>query len=159
MCAILGLAAGATSAQSSVTIYGVADAGFVRESGGAAGTVNQITSGVGSASRLGIRGSEDLGGGWSANFLLESGFKIDSGESEVAGAMFNRQAFVGVKSTELGALTLGRQYTPYYLTVSTVADPFGAGYAGNAKNLFPVAGNSTRASNTVLYSSPSSSCA
>lgn len=148
------LFAGSAAAQTSVNIYGVADAGFVRETGGVAGTVNKISSGVGSVSRLGFRGSEDLGNGLSANYLLELGTKIDTGEIDTAGTIFNRQAYVGLKSATLGSLTVGRQYTPYYLTLSTVADPFGTAYAGNIKNLFPTAGSNTRTSNTVLYASP-----
>ena len=154
-CTLALLFAGSAAAQTSVTIYGVADAGFVRETGGGAGTVNKISSGVGSVSRLGFRGSEELGNGWSANYLLELGTKIDTGEIDTAGTIFNRQAWVGLKSVTLGSLTLGRQYTPYYLTLSTVADPFGTAYAGNIKNLFPTAGSNTRTSNTVLYTSPS----
>jgi general bacterial porin, GBP family len=151
--AVLGAFSGIASAQSSVSIYGIVDAGIVSERGGVAGSVTKLTSGAASASRLGFRGTEDLGGGLSANFVLESGVKIDTGESDVAGSLFNRQAFVGLKNG-FGAVTLGRQYTPLYLTVSTVADPFGAGYAGSAKNLFPTAGNNTRTSNTILYTSP-----
>jgi GBP family porin len=124
-----------------------------RESGGVAGKVNKISSGVGSVSRLGFRGSEDLGGATSAIYQLELGTKIDTGEIDAAGTIFNRQAFVGLKSATLGTLSLGRQYTPYYVTIS-MADPFGTSYAGNIKNLFPTAGNNTRASNTVLYASP-----
>jgi GBP family porin len=153
--AILGALSGMAHAQSAITVYGIVDAGLVSERGGAAGTITKLTSGVGSTSRLGFRGSEDLGGGLSANFVLESGIKIDTGEQDVAGTLFNRQSLVGLKSASAGALTLGRQYTPFYVTVSTVADPFGAGYAGSAKNLFPTAGNNTRSSNTVLYTSPS----
>jgi predicted porin len=141
-------------AQSNVTIYGIVDAGIVSESGGAAGSVNKVTSGVGSASRIGFKGTEDLGGGLSAIFTLESGAKIDTGESDSTGYIFNRQAFVGLKSTTMGTLTLGKQYTPWYLALSQVADPFGAGYAGSAKNLFPAAGVNTRTPNTVVYSAP-----
>jgi general bacterial porin, GBP family len=151
--AVLGTFSGIASAQSSVSIYGVVDAGIVNERGGVAGSVTKLTSGVASASRLGFRGTEDLGGGLSANFVLESAVKIDTGESDVASSIFNRQAFLGLKNG-LGAVTLGRQYTPLYLTVTTVADPFGAGYAGSAKNLLPTAGNNTRTSNTILYTSP-----
>jgi predicted porin len=151
---LLMLAAGSALAQSSVTIYGVADAGFVRETGGIAGAVNKISSGVGSVSRLGFRGSEDLGHGLTAIFVLEMGAKIDTGEIDAAGTIFNRQALVGLKSATFGTLTLGRQYTPYYLTLSSVADPFGTAYAGNIKNLFPTAGANTRTSNTVMYASP-----
>jgi general bacterial porin, GBP family len=151
--AVLGTVSTTIFAQTSLGIYGTVDAGLVRESGGKAGAVTKLTSGIASTSRLGFRGSEDLGGGLSANFVLESGIKIDTGETDVAGSLFNRQAFVGLKGG-VGSVTLGRQYTPYYNTVSTVADPFAAGYAGSAKNLLPTVGANTRTSNTLLYTSP-----
>jgi len=66
-------------AQSSVSIYGIVDAGLVRESGGPDGKVTALGGGVASGSRLGFRGKEDLGGGLSANFLLENGFNSDNG--------------------------------------------------------------------------------
>ena len=149
--AVLAAATGVAQAQSSVVIYGTVDAGFVSERGGKAGSVNKLDSGVASASRLGFKGTEDLGSGLSALFVLESGFKVDSG-SQDGEALFGRQAYVGLSSKTAGTVTLGRQYTPWYNTLSKVADPFAAGYAGSAKNLFPA--NTTRTSNTVLYSSP-----
>lgn len=152
--AVLGAFTSLAYGQSNVSIYGIIDAGVVRESGGAGGNVTNVSSGIASASRLGFRGTEDLGQGWSANFVLESGARVDTGASDVAGSIFNRQAYVGLRSNTLGALTLGRQYTPYYLALSAVADPFGAGYAGAAKNLFPGGGANTRTSNTVYYLSP-----
>jgi len=139
-------------AQTAVTIYGIVDAGFVREMGGVT-NATKISSGVGSVSRLGFRGTEDLGGGMSALFVLETGYKTDTGEVDTAGSIFNRQAFVGLKSNA-GTVTLGRQYTPYYTTVSAYADPFAAGLSGSAKNLLPTAGVNTRTSNTVMYVSP-----
>lgn len=151
--AILAASAGVASAQSGVTIYGIVDAGYVRESGGAAGTVHKLTSGVGSASRLGFRGNEDLGGGLSAIFTLESGVKIDTGELDATNTLFNRQAFVGLKSN-FGTLTIGRQYTPWHQALAQVGDPWGTGYAGGSKNLFPDYGSNIRTSNTLLYSAP-----
>lgn len=151
--AVLGAFSGFAAAQSNVTIYGLVDAGIVSERGGAKGNATKLSSGVGSATRLGFRGTEDLGGGLSANFVLESGPRIDTGELDVAGTIFNRQAYVGLKGG-FGALTLGRQYTPYFVTISTVADPFTAGYAGSAKNLLPTVGTNTRTSNTIQYTSP-----
>lgn len=150
--AVLAAATGVAQAQSSVVIYGTVDAGFVSERGGVNGNVNKIDSGVASASRLGFKGTEDLGSGLSALFVLESGFKVDSG-SQDGEALFGRQAYVGLSSKTAGTVTLGRQYTPWYNTLSKVADPFAVGYAGSAKNLFPA--GTTRTSNTVLYSSPS----
>lgn len=150
---IIGGFAAQAQAQSNVTIYGIADVGIVGERGGAAGSVTKVTSGVGNASRIGFRGTEDLGGGLSALFQLEAGTKIDTGETDAA--LFQRQAFVGLKSKEAGTVTLGRQYTMLYNALSKIADPFGAGFAGNAKNLFATGGSGTRVSNSVLYTTPS----
>lgn len=152
-CAVLGVFSGLAQAQSSVTVYGVLDAGFVRERGGINGNVTRISSGVVSASRIGFRGAEDLGGGWSGIFLLEAGSRIDTGEIDAPGTLFNRHAYVGLKGP-YGSFTLGRQYTPYYNALSQVGDPFAAGYAGSAKDLFPTVGANTRTSNTLLYVSP-----
>lgn len=139
---------------SNVTLYGIVDAGFVHESGGAKGSLNKITSGANSMSRYGFRGSEDLGGGLSAIFNLESGIKIDTGEVDAAGTVFNRLAFVGLASKSAGTLTFGRQYTPWYTTLFTMADPFGTSLEGNLKSLFPIGGNAARMNNSVLYVSP-----
>ncbi|WP_332876490.1 porin [Massilia sp. S19_KUP03_FR1] len=149
---LLGTTGIAAAQSSSVTIYGIVDAGFVAERGGAT-TNNKITSGAASASRLGFKGSEDLGGGTSAIFTLESGVKIDTGELDATNTLFNRQAFVGLKTVN-GTVTLGRQYTPYHNALAQVGDPFGTGYAGGSKNLFPDSGTNVRTSNTVLYTSP-----
>ena len=154
VCIALGLAAGAGAhAQTNVTIYGIADAALVGENGSAAGHQTKITSGAASASRIGFRGTEDLGNGMSAFFTLETGAKIDTGELDAANTIFNRQAFVGIR-TKAGAIAVGRQYTPYHLTLTSVADPFGTGYAGTAKNLFPDNGTNVRTSNTITYTSP-----
>jgi predicted porin len=148
----LSLLGGAAQAQSNVTIYGILDAAIVGESGGSAGKLTKVTSGAASASRLGFRGTEQLAGGVSAFFTLETGAKIDTGDVDAAGTIFNRQAFVGLKGAA-GAVALGRQYTPYHTTL-VAADPFGTGYAGSSKNLFPDSGTNVRTSNTVTYASP-----
>ncbi|MFZ6742060.1 porin [Undibacterium sp. JH2W] len=146
--------AGSAAAQSTVTIYGIADTGIAIEKGGSAGSVNKLTSGIGSGSRLGFKGTEDLGGGLSAFFLLESGINIDAGSSGQGGLMFGRQAYVGVKG-DFGTLTAGRQYTPEYLTLA-FADPFGTGFAGDAANIMPNSGTgASRMDNTLKYATPS----
>ena len=151
--ALAACALNTAAAQSQVTIYGIADAAIVRESGGSAGAVTKVTSGAASASRTGFRGQEDLGGGLSAIFTLETGTKIDTGALDATNTLFNRQAFVGLKS-KAGTITVGRQYTPYHNALVQVADPFGTGYAGTSKNLFPDWGSNVRTSNTVTYKSP-----
>ena len=151
--AILGATAAGASAQSSVTVYGLVDVGLVRESGAAAGSANKVSGGVGSGSRLGFRGTEDLGNGLSAVYVLESGFQPDTGAMGQGGLLLGRQVFVGLQGG-FGTLTLGRQYTPQYMTVVMV-DPFGSGTAGDSKNLMPGTGNGyTRMDNTIKYASP-----
>lgn len=151
--AIAGGHAGWASAQSAVTVYGVLDMAIVQEGGGSAGSVTKVTSGVGSGSRLGFKGAEDLGGGLSAIFLLESGFQMDTGASGQGGLLFGRQIYVGLQG-KLGTVMVGRQYTPHYMTV-VFADPFGSGWVGDTKNIMATTGNAfSRMDNTVKYVSP-----
>jgi predicted porin len=152
--AVLAVAAGTAQAQSAITIYGIADAGYLHESGGRNGSVNKIGSGIGSYSRIGFRGTEDLGGGLTALFTLENGHRVDTGELDAANTLFNRQAFVGIKSTRFGMLTIGRQYTPWHNALAQVGDPFATGYTGGSKNVFPDFGANVRTSNTVMYTTP-----
>ncbi len=147
--ATLGSLAGGASAQSAITIYGILDAGLVSERGNAAGTVTKLTSGVQSGTRLGFRGTEDLGGGNSARFTLESGFGMDNGFSNQDSRLFGRQAWVGVGGN-WGAVALGRQYSPHYLALME-NDPFKVGLAGNAQNLIY---SPTRIDNALTYKSP-----
>jgi predicted porin len=151
---ILTAGSAAAQAQSSVNIYGIADAAVVGERGGAGGTITKLTSGAASATRIGFRGAEDLGGGLSAYFTLEAGTKIDTGEIDAAGTIFNRQSLLGLRHKDFGAVALGRQYTPYHTTLVNVVDPFNTGTAATSKNLFPDFGSNIRTSNTVTYASP-----
>ncbi|MCL6485327.1 porin [Janthinobacterium lividum] len=146
----LGAASGGALAQSSVTIYGVADAGLVFDKDAAGDRVNRVASGVASGSRIGFKGKEDLGGGLAATFVLESGFNIDTGTSGQGGRLFGRQAYVGLTGSA-GAVTLGRQYSPYYLALRDVADPFVIGLAGTASNIMAT---NYRVDNMLQYSTP-----
>lgn len=150
--AILAAAGTAASAQSNVTMYGVMDVGLSSEHGGAAGAINKITGGIESGSRLGFKGSEDLGNGMAAIFTLEAGIAADTGASGQGGVLFGRQAWVGL-STRSGTLTMGRQYTPQYLA-AVFADPFVSGSAGDTKNLIQASANGGRLDNSVKYASP-----
>jgi len=147
--AVLGTFAGAASAQTSVNIYGILDAGIVNERGGPAGSVTKLTSGIQNGSRLGFRGTEDLGGGLAAKFAIEAGFGVDDGISNQGGRLFGRQAYVGLGGG-WGNVTLGRQYTPCFLAMDQI-DPFRSGLAGNNNNLWPVV---TRTDNTIKYTTP-----
>ena len=111
--AVLSAFAGIASAQTSVTVYGIVDAGVTREDSGLR-TFNRLDSGNQSTSRLGFKGTEDLGGGLSAQFLLEQGFSLDNGAvQDSARTAFNRQAYIGLTGN-FGQVRLGRQKTVMY---------------------------------------------
>nr|WP_315591619.1 porin [uncultured Cupriavidus sp.] len=113
--AILVASAPAAWAQSSVTLYGVADAGleYLTHTNAAGNSLARVTSGTMSGSRWGLRGTEDLGGGLRAVFALESGFELDTGVSSQGGRLFGRQALVGLEN-QWGRLTFGRQQNAFY---------------------------------------------
>ena len=71
----------AAMAQSTVTLYGLVDGGYNRVSGLRQGTINTIASGIMEGSRFGFRGTEDLGGGYKAIFVLENRFEVDTGST------------------------------------------------------------------------------
>lgn len=163
--ALAGAFASAAQAQS-VELYGIVDMGFVQESGGPTGprnttsplppgTISKLTSGAQSGTRIGFKGTEDLGNNMKALFVLETGIAADKGGfnqgTPPQGLGFARQSFVGLQS-DLGTLTMGRQYTPYFLTM-LVGDPFAAGMAGAAQNMLMPASN-IRMDNAIKYASP-----
>ena len=99
---------------SSVTLYGIADVGVMHNSNNAGQSESRMSSGYLQPSRFGFRGSEDLGGGLRAVFTMESGLNLTTGANASPTVMFNRQAFMGLSSSQLGTFTMGRQYTPVY---------------------------------------------
>lgn len=149
---IAGALSNVALAQTNVTVYGVADAGISRTDNGAT-TVNSLDSGIQSGSRLGFKGTEDLGGGLSALFTLESGFTLNDGKLAQGGRMFGRQAFVGLGGS-FGTIKLGRQYNPIRPALESI-DPFAFGLAGNISRVFNAYGE--RADNTVNYTTPNMS--
>ena len=115
--AIAGLVSAPAFAQSNVTIYGVADAAVGFGSHGD-NDFSGIVNGVLSGSRIGFKGTEDLGNGLKAVFVLEQGFDIGNGTASPAvgtdkDSTFSRQALVGL-SGSFGTVSLGRQYAPGY---------------------------------------------
>ncbi|SAK60836.1 outer membrane protein (porin) [Caballeronia ptereochthonis] len=100
----------ASLAQSSVTLYGVIDEGFDYTNNVGGHSNELLASGFAQGSRWGLKGSEDLGGGNKAVFQLENGFDVNNGKLGQSGRMFGRQAYVGLSSSTLGTLTVGRQY-------------------------------------------------
>ena len=142
--AAVGAFAGAAQAQSSVTVYGLLDYGYQSASQRQAGTsANTVTAtqtsgffGSGeSTSRLGFRGTEDLGGGMRAFFTAEVALNTDpTGNSTGAGSgLFsssstgNRQTFIGIGQKGIGQASVGVQYTPIHEEVTATS-------AGGANN-------------------------
>jgi predicted porin len=147
--AVLASFASAASAQSSVTVYGLLDAGVTAERGSTDGSITKLATGVQQGNRLGFKGTEDLGSGLKANFQLESGFNLDTGTGR-QDALFGRQAFVGL-SGNFGAVNLGRQYDPIFVSMDTI-DPFSTGLTGATTNLMNP-GN-VRTNNSITYTTP-----
>ncbi|SEB23501.1 porin [Variovorax sp. YR216] len=114
-------AASAATAQSSVTIFGVADVAVSHYSSGPRSQTALSSSGN-SNSRLGFRGAEDLGGGMSASFWLEAPLSLDDGNGS-SGFSFSRRSTVSL-ADRWGEIRLGRDYTPTYF--NDWFDPFGA---------------------------------
>ncbi|PRX92047.1 porin [Paraburkholderia sp. BL25I1N1] len=104
-----------TFAQSGVTMWGVMDLGLARNLGNSG-----IAMQSGAADRFGFRGTEDLGGGTSSFFKLESAFNGQNGE--LKNQFWVRESIVGLEGT-WGKLTLGREYTPTLVTMVN-ADPW-----------------------------------
>lgn len=158
--AVLGAFAGAASAQTSVTVYGKIDLNLSKTSGGTGSMTN------GDNSRLGFKGTEDLGGGLAANFVLEQRFDADTGTNENGNRpLFQGASWVGLSSNTLGAIRLGRALTPKQAYVAAF-DPWNAargrgafepdlidaGYVSDPLNGSTTANN--RWGNAVFYTSP-----
>jgi general bacterial porin, GBP family len=111
--ALASVATPALAQSGSVTLGGRLDVGpqFIDT-----GTNNQkrIDSGAYTASRLFLRGTEDLGDGLNAIFYMESRFNADTGAQQSAAKFWNAGAYVGLASTQWGTVTLGRQYVPIF---------------------------------------------
>lgn len=155
--AVLGAFAGAANAQSSVTIYGIVDTGVVYQSKvatptGGTGSKFSLNSGVIQGSRIGFKGTEDLGGGLSAVFNLEAGFSNDTGaldDSKTSNTLFRRKSVVGLAGN-FGSVLLGRQ-TDFADTISsyTSVQDFGGWTGAAGHNLDRLEG--TRTNNSISY--------
>ncbi|MDD2729768.1 porin [Malikia sp.] len=148
-------AAGAASAQSSVTLYGRLDAGLVNvkdEINGDGVTRNKLESNVLNNSLWGMKGSEDLGGGLKANFVLEQGMSVDTGAPANAERAFHRQATVGL-SGSFGSVDLGRNY-PAYDTIRTLVNNTADTNMAVTNEVFANGGDYTnRTNNSIRFNS------
>ncbi|MEG0922648.1 MAG: porin [Comamonas sp.] len=161
----------AAQAQSQVQLFGVIDSNITRLSSSGSGSLNQLGTDGNSTSRLGFRGSEDMGGGLKASFWLEAGLDADTGaggstsvdnmKNQSGGLTFGRRSTVSL-SGDFGEVRLGRDYVPGFsnLTVSGGGyHAFGANGVGSAPPMFyPPAGargvTHVRSSNSIAYHMP-----
>ncbi|MBB2928096.1 porin [Paraburkholderia silvatlantica] len=145
----------ATFAQSSVTLYGVADDSITYTNNQSGHAAYQTFSGGLGGSKFGLLGHEDLGGGLAAVFRLESGFDMNSGKLGYNGRMFGRQSYMGLASDRYGTLTLGRQYDFMVTNLQslTSAQLFGGSLTSHAGDVDGVWGTYP-VSNTAKYVSP-----
>ena len=169
--ALAALFAGAgASAQSNVTVFGLIDLNVASLRASGTGTQTLMGTDGYQSSRLGFRGTEDLGGGMSASFWLEGAMSNDDGRggstnlsNQSAGAVaaggltFARRSTVSLTSN-MGELRVGRDYVPGFLNLSNFA-AFGTNGVGNSGLLFyPVQSaarvTNVRASNSIGYFLP-----
>lgn len=151
---VLAACAFSAQAQSSVTIYGILDAGFTHIDDESGRSRTLLADGVNYGNRLGFRGTEDLGGGLRALFNLEMGFSLRTGALGQGGRAFGRQSWVGLSDARLGTLTAGRQYdfVREYLTPYNYGG-FASVYAGHQGDYDRISGK--QMDNAVKYTSPS----
>src|SRR5690606_27448602 len=165
--AILAGIGGTAYAETSVTLYGLIDVGITYQRG-KVGTedVNRplyggdyqsrigMTHGNQSGARWGLRGTEDLGDGLSAVFVLESGFGASNGNSKQGDRLFGRQATIGLAHQSFGQLDLGRQTniaSKYFADI----DPFSLSYLNSSMGSAFSAADTVRYDNMVMYQTPS----
>ncbi len=152
--AALGAFADTAHAQSSVTLYGIIDEGFNINTNYNGHHQYDLSSGVLQGSRWGLRGTEYLGGGLRAIFVLENGFDVNNGKLGQGGLMFGRQAYVGIGSAQFGTLTLGRQYDSVvdYVGPLEAGGQWGGYIAAHPDDLDNF-NNAYRTNNTIKFTS------
>ena len=150
--AVLGAFAGVASAQSSVSLYGTVDLnGRYVKNDGSAKRLSLSQDGINS-SQLGFRGTEDLGGGLKAGFLLLAGVNADTGSAN--GQFWNRRATVSLFGG-FGEVRLGRDYTPTFWN-TTIFDVYGTNGLGDSSGIKQLAAaDYVRANNMIQYFLPS----
>ncbi len=149
--------AGVAQAETSVTLYGIVDGGIGYQQfkgNDIKATRTGTLSGGQSSSRWGLKGTEDLGEGLKAVFVLENGFDLGTGVTSQDGKLFGRQSTVGLLSDAWGQLDFGRQTNIATKYFAGVASPFGTDWSqAQIGTAFSAAG-SQRYDNMVMYQTP-----
>ncbi|MDR7331049.1 porin [Roseateles asaccharophilus] len=152
--AVLGLTGGAAMAQSSVTLFGIVDANL-RYTKASGQTLKQLGTDGLNSSRLGVRGTEDLGGGLKAGFWLEAALNPDTGTAD-ATRFWGRRASVSLLG-DFGEVRLGRGKTSTRLHIDDF-DPYSTTGLGDVSKVYSVLGSGSdtlnRSDNMVQYFLP-----
>jgi predicted porin len=136
-------------AQSNVSVYGVIDQAITTQSQASGGSVSSLLGSGYTTERLGFKGSEDLGNGLKANFMLETGFNSANGYQDAQ--FWQRTSTVGLSGANWGSVNFGRQYTPVF-SVQATNDLFRVAGVGSIYSLTNT--GVTRSSNSIRYDSP-----
>jgi predicted porin len=169
--AALSSVASLAHAQGTVEMFGLVDIGYLYTSADGNGSVASINTDGNTSSRLGFRGTEDLGGGLKAAFWLEAALSPDTGlggnsstnnKDSVGGGgtTFGRRTTLSLVGS-FGEVRLGRDYVPSFNNLTVSMHPFGTNGVGNAGQLFyqvntggTTARTNVRASNSIGYFLP-----
>jgi predicted porin len=133
-----------------VTVFGVLDTFATQIHADGAGSVTRLDASGLLASRIGVRGHEDLCDGYRASFTLEAGLDGDKGAQPDSNRLFNRQAWLGLSGAP-GELRIGRQNTPHFYMNGKFDAFTSATQASGWNNLF---GPAPRADSSISYITP-----
>lgn len=148
--AVLGSVAGVAQAQSAVTIYGKVDLGITKLTGDASESAKATQMQANHASRIGFKGTEDLGGGLSAIFQIENRFNADNG-TQAGSSLFSGPAFVGL-SGGFGTVKMGRNWSTIDSVSTAAIDPFEGDGIGGLNTV-----TRARINNSITYYTPAMS--
>ncbi len=152
--AVLAAVSATSYAQSSVTLFGIADA-TVQVGRGSIDNNTGMGSGGLNSSRIGFRGVEDLGGGLKAGFWLEAGYNLNNGNGQNSNALaFKRRSTVSLMGDSWGEIRLGRDFTAQYNNIYDAFGDNGVGGLIEAQDRGLAYGLQTRTDNAVSYFTP-----
>ena len=157
--AVLSLGISAANAQSNVTIYGVADVGYAYQNNTSGQHINQLFSNGLSDSRLGLKGTEDLGNGNAVFFTLEQSVNFDSADQSNPSTFSARQTYLGFKNSTYGSISGGLQYSPGYIASTQYDAIYGSQFSASqvlaGMGGMTIANNANgRWNNSLTYYSP-----
>lgn len=142
----------AAFAQSNVTLYGIADAAMGKVAGGKFGMISGSGLMANTSSRVGVRGTEDLGGGLKAGFQLETGINLKDGAQQSIGPTFwGRQSHMWLAGG-WGTFDMGRTFAPTFSAISAWELTSMANYSPVRKTYADI--GASRNSNQFSYSTP-----